>query len=142
MLTNLRRPQTLPCDGVAALAVSTRTLVLCGDALQVWEGRGRLQRTGRLDARRRPAEVAVDLAPDGRAVATWATRTRGVPAAYRVVVAERAPGGAFGPPEFITEQYASVVPVAAELTTGGGAVCDLETFGQGGRSMLAVRLAG
>ena len=100
-----------------------------------------LRRTQRLHARKRSAEVSVDLTADGRALVAWATRTRGIPTADRVTAALRPPGGTFGAPTFVTPQFDSVVPVAAKLTADSGAVVLSETFATNGRSMLLSRYA-
>jgi hypothetical protein len=135
--------QTLPCDdGLLAATVNAtgRALVLCRHKrLETWEGRARLRRTARLRTGSISGAAAVDLAADGSALVTWPRDTPRFLAASRVVATLRRGDGAFSPPVAITEDFPAVEPVAARLLPGGGAMVVAETFGEAGRSMLALR---
>lgn len=139
----LTRPQTIRCYSglhAATVAPDGRALVLCQRRrLETWEGRGRLRRTARLPTGPLSGAAEVDVAADGSALVTWSRAGDGPYASDRVMAALRSGEGAFAAPVAITADFPAVEPVAAKLLSGGGAVVIAETFGEGGRSMLAIR---
>jgi hypothetical protein len=138
----LSRPQTIACnDGLQAATVASdgRALVLCKrKRLETWEGRLHLRRTARLPTGSLFGPAEVDLAADGSALVTWSRSAPGFYASGRVMAALRSGRGAFATPVAITEDFPAVEPVAAKLLNGG-AVVIAETFGEDGRSILAIR---
>jgi hypothetical protein len=79
--------------------------------------------TAPIDLALKPTEPSLAMTPGGEAVAAWKVlENTGVPATsgYRVQVATRPPGGAFGPPVTVYGAPPDVIPQEVELAVGPG----------------------